>query len=244
MTEELDKRDSFVVYRSFYSAISTLPSEHQLEMYRALFEYSLNYKQPELNGVAAGMFSLIKPQLDANIRKYRNGKKKKSTRSDAIQKQTTSKTEAKGKQTASKTEAKGKQAVSKPEANVNVNVNVNENENENDGKVSPSPDFLEFKKQVIESLPTIGFPYVFKPSHNVHFEGLYDHLIKYIEIVKADPTPRVARKLLITIFQSTDKFDKENLSIAYCANNIERLCNKYLHKHAKKRNQKLRALDP
>ena len=240
MTEELDKRDSFVVYRSFYSAISTLPSEHQLEMYKALFEYSLNYKQPELNVVAAGMFSLIKPQLDANIRKYRNGKKKKSTRSDAIHKQTASKTEAKQKQIVSKTKAKDKQDESKAEANVNVNVNVNENENENDGKVSPSPDFLEFKKQVIESLPTIGFPYVFQPSHNVHFEGLYAYLMKYIEIVKANPTPRVARKLLITICQSMDSFDKENLSIAYCANHIERLCNKYLHKHAKKRNQKQR----
>lgn len=102
-------RDSFIFYRSFYEAISELPKENQADTYDAIMQYALNQKEIELIGISKAIFSLVKPQLDANYKKYENGKQKKS-----------------------KKEAKVKQNESKAETNVNDNENVNVNENVND----------------------------------------------------------------------------------------------------------------
>lgn len=101
-------RDSFIFYRSFYEAIKEISEEQQLQVYKAISIYALEQEEIELNGVAKAIFSLVKPQLDANYKKYENGKQSKS-----------------------KTKAKEKQSKSKIETNVNVNDNENENENEN-----------------------------------------------------------------------------------------------------------------
>lgn len=107
-------RDSFIFYRSFYEAISELPKENQADTYDAIMQYALNQKEIELIGISKAIFSLVKPQLDANYKKYENGKQKKS-----------------------KKEAKVKQNESKAETNVNdnenENVNVNDNDNDNVG---------------------------------------------------------------------------------------------------------------
>lgn len=92
-------RDTTIIYRSFYEAIKTLSKEDQANVWEAVFEYSLNMKEIELQGVANTIFLLMKPNLEANIKRYNNGKK------------------AKHKQKVSKTEARGKQEVSKDEAN-------------------------------------------------------------------------------------------------------------------------------
>lgn len=102
-------RDSFIFYRSFYEAISELPKENQADTYNAIMQYALNQEEINLTGISKAIFSLVKPQLDANYKKYENGKQKKS-----------------------KTVAKQKQNVSKTGTNVNDNENVNENDNEND----------------------------------------------------------------------------------------------------------------
>lgn len=101
-------RDSFIFYRSFYEAISELPKENQADSYNAIMRYALDQEEIELTGISKAIFSLVKPQLDANYKKYENGKQKKS-----------------------KTEAKQKQTKSKKVTNVNENVNVNENANDN-----------------------------------------------------------------------------------------------------------------
>lgn len=111
-------RDSFIFYRSFYEAISELPKENQADSYNAIMRYALDQEEIELTGISKAIFSLVKPQLDANYKKYENGKQKKS------------KTEAKQKQTKSK-------KVTNVNENVNVNDNVNVNVNDND-KVSDS----------------------------------------------------------------------------------------------------------
>ena len=69
-------RDSFVFYRSFLEAISLMPQEVQAEVYPALVEYALNNKEPkQLSDIAKGVFILIKPNIDASITRYENGKK-------------------------------------------------------------------------------------------------------------------------------------------------------------------------
>lgn len=125
-------RDSTIFYRSFYEAIKELDSVTQAQVYNAIFEYSLNFREVELDGLAKTIFTLIKPQLQANINKYHNGKNPKS------------------KQEKSKTEAKDKQNESKTEANVNVNVNVNEKVNNIEERK------LKFADTLKPFLPTYG----------------------------------------------------------------------------------------
>ena len=95
-------RDGFIFYRSFYEAISDLDNEQQLEIYQAIAKYSLNFEEPILSGVTATIFKLIKPQLEANNKRYTNGKQAK-------RKQNGSKTEAKPEQNESKAAAKEKE---------------------------------------------------------------------------------------------------------------------------------------
>jgi hypothetical protein len=102
------ERDSMIIYRSFFEAIKELPKENQAEVWNAVYELGLNGKRVELKGISKTIFTLIAPQLEANLKKYLNGIKPKN------------------KQPKSKTEAKPKQKISKTEANVNVNVNDNE----------------------------------------------------------------------------------------------------------------------
>ncbi len=111
-----EARDSTIIYRSFYEAIIELQDKNQAELWRAIFEYSLNFEQIELTGLSKTIFTLIKPQLDANIQRYKNGKKPK------------------GKQRKSVSEANNKQDQSKSQTNKNgkenPNLNLNQKENE------------------------------------------------------------------------------------------------------------------
>jgi len=100
------QRDSFIFYRSFYEATKYLQSDQKALLFDAICNYALNQDQNELDDITNALFSLIKPQLDANYAKFLNGKKKPKI---------------------SKSLAK----ISKPTANVNVNVNANVNENVN-----------------------------------------------------------------------------------------------------------------
>ena len=118
-------RDSFIFYRSFYEAINYLPENHQLQIYKAISSYSLDFKDVNLEGIPNAIFTLIKPQLEANRKRYLNGIKEKKI----------SKPEAKRKQTRSKTEAN---------KNVNVNLNVNgECKLINENKNIILPDFIK-----------------------------------------------------------------------------------------------------
>lgn len=104
-------RDSSIFYRSFYEAINELPDLNKLEVYTAIFEYSFNFNEIELSGLSKTIFTLIKPQLEANNKRFANGNKPKI------------------KQEKSKTEAKPKQKTIKDQANNNNNNNINENNN-------------------------------------------------------------------------------------------------------------------
>ena len=108
MTNQNKTRDSFIFYRSFFSATKHLNHVEKAQLFEAICSYALDGNLSLLEGTPQGMFELIKPQLDANRKRFENGCKKK--------------------QKISKTEAKPKQKISKDEANVNVNVNVNHNE--------------------------------------------------------------------------------------------------------------------
>ena len=113
MTKKI-KRNSMVFYRSFYEAIKDLDLIDQAKLYNAIFKYSLDFTKPKLTGINNTIWTLIQPQLDANINKYQNGKKGGRPKAKDNQ----SKTKTKPKQNQKETKAK-------PNDNVNVNGNVN-----------------------------------------------------------------------------------------------------------------------
>ena len=68
-------KDSFVFYRSFLRGIEKLTDDEQLKAYRAICKYALLGEVEELNGAASIVFEMAKPQIDANNKRYENGKK-------------------------------------------------------------------------------------------------------------------------------------------------------------------------
>jgi hypothetical protein len=82
------------------------------------------------------MFSLIKPQLDANYNKFKAGKKS-----------------AEIKQNANRKPTEKEQSVNRPTTNVNVNVNDNVNENES---IYKKFDHLQINNKQFEKLIELG----------------------------------------------------------------------------------------
>ncbi len=70
-----DKRDTFIFYRSFYEAISDLPKKDRLPVYEAIAELGLNFTEKDLKNLPKTIFTLIKPQIVANTKRYLNGLK-------------------------------------------------------------------------------------------------------------------------------------------------------------------------
>ena len=122
------EKDSFVFYASFYEALQDLKDKDRLKMYDAICELALNNKETKMTGLTKTIFTLIKPQILANQKRYENGKKggrpKKET--DGLQEEKTNGFENKKTTGYKKVETK-----TKPNENVNVNVNENDNENVN-----------------------------------------------------------------------------------------------------------------
>lgn len=101
------KRDNMIIYRSFYEAITELENfEDQAKIWQAIYELGFNGNEHiALTGIQKTIFKLIKPQIEANIKRYENGKKPKINKS----------------------ESKDKQEISKSESNNNNNKNKNNN---------------------------------------------------------------------------------------------------------------------
>ena len=73
--EESINRNSFVFYDSFYRAMHYLDECEQIQYIHAICNYSLYDVTIEMDPRIEGMFQLVKPQIDANIKKRENGKK-------------------------------------------------------------------------------------------------------------------------------------------------------------------------
>ena len=118
-----NEKESFVFYKSFYDALQDLKDKDRLKVYDAICEMALNGNERNLTGISKTVFTLIKPQVIANNRRYENGRKGGRPKKETIGFE---KNKTIGYL---KTETKTKPNVN---VNVNVNENVNANVNEND----------------------------------------------------------------------------------------------------------------
>jgi hypothetical protein len=94
----MENRDTCIFYRSIYESLQELDLEDQAIIYNAIFEYSLNFKEPNLSGINKAFFGLIRPVLEKGNTNYINGSKPKK-------KPIGSETEAKQKRLKSQVEA-------------------------------------------------------------------------------------------------------------------------------------------
>lgn len=108
------ERDSFVFYRSFFEALSCLDKEQKADCLDAIAKYALDGEESDIDGIVKALFVSIKPQIDANNRRYANGCKGGKPKAN---------------QSVTKSEPKANQDVTKSEPNENENVNDNENVN-------------------------------------------------------------------------------------------------------------------
>ncbi len=177
------ERDSFVFYRSFFESISCLTKEQKADCLDAIAKYALDGEVIEMDGIIKALFLSMKPQIDANTRRYANGcrggkpksnqnetktepnhnqtitkpepkSNQNETKTEPNHNQTITKPEPKSNQNETKTEPKSNQKVTKPEPNVNVNDNDNENE-----KITPlTPLKGEKEKKPSDLVEEKNFP--------------------------------------------------------------------------------------
>ncbi|MGM9846085.1 MAG: DUF6291 domain-containing protein [Muribaculaceae bacterium] len=60
--------------RTYYEPLCQLPKDIKLEVLSAIIEYALYGRLAELKPVAASLFSLIKPNIDASLKRAANGR--------------------------------------------------------------------------------------------------------------------------------------------------------------------------
>ena len=140
-------QNSFVFYDSFRDAVEDMDDKDRLAFYEAIINYSLDGKPPdELSKELVRMFKLVKPQLDANTKRKKDGKKggrpsKKDSEnlSNNYDKPMVSE-EENYKKTSGFENKNHRLKNKKPNVNVNDNVNVNVNANVN-------VNVLEFAEQ-------------------------------------------------------------------------------------------------
>lgn len=161
-------RDSFIFYRSFQKAIDACSQDDQLLIYKAIANYALDRVEPDLSGVAQVCWVLIKPQLDANWKRYDNGCKggEFGKKGGA----------PKGNKNANKGKTTPKQPQENPIAveittpNNNVNHNLNNNDNSN-GNVLNKRETKRFSKPTIEEIET----YISENSYSISSKAFYDY---------------------------------------------------------------------
>ena len=113
-----EQRQSFIFYKSFYEALEELNDKQYAKVFRAITKFALFGEEPDLTGIEKVIFSLVKPQLIANQKRYENGCKggRKPTEEQTSENQ--NETEIKPKHNQIETNLE-------PNENVNVNDNVN-----------------------------------------------------------------------------------------------------------------------
>lgn len=150
-------KDSFVFYRSFKESLSELADNEKLILYEAISDYALDKILPNLSGFPKALFSLIKPQLDANWARFENGKKggEHGKKGGA----------PKGNNNANKSKTTPKQPLINPKTTPNDNVNDNDNDNVNKRLKFTPPSLNEISIYISENKLNVD-PQIFTDFYN------------------------------------------------------------------------------
>lgn len=159
------KRESFVFYRSFRDAFNALDKDVRLRMYEAVIDYGLDLIEPHFEGIEKVLWTLIRPQLEANNKRFENGCKggnpnfkKGQPNPYYLKGEKNKKNNIKDNQKITKRQPKDNQKITERLPNVNENVNENVNDirtlktsfkvssfGANDAPADPKIDFEKIK---------------------------------------------------------------------------------------------------
>lgn len=132
------EKDSFIFYKSFKEAIDLCPPEVKLSVYEAIAEYALTEQEPTLTDPYAQLcWKLIKPQLEANWRRYKNGQAGGAPKGN----QNATKRKEENNQETTDREPTNNQGTTDKQANENVNVNSNNKDKEKEVVTQTRPRF-------------------------------------------------------------------------------------------------------
>lgn len=68
-------RNGFVFYRSWHETINMLSKEKGFQLFNDICEYALDGIEPEQDDILTPIFTNIKPNIDANDKKAKDGRK-------------------------------------------------------------------------------------------------------------------------------------------------------------------------
>ena len=125
------EKESFVFYRSFFEALQDLKDKERLKVYDAICDLALNENDTKLTGIAKTIFTLIRPQILSNTKKYKDGQKGAEYGKLG------------GRPKKEKTPVGLLKETPNENVNVNDNENVNVNENVNDNVSDSCVDGLQ-----------------------------------------------------------------------------------------------------
>ena len=137
--------------------MSDLSDADKLIMYESITDYSLDMKEPELTGFPKALFSLIRPFLDANTQRWKNGCKggaPKGNKNNRFSKSTT------------EVQPEVNQSTTEVQANKDKNVNKDKNKDINKESTivskkdelslsSPSEEFIKFNQWLDKHCPFV-----------------------------------------------------------------------------------------
>lgn len=110
--------------------MNDLSDTDKLLMYEAIADYSLDLKEPALSGFPKALFSLIRPILDANIQRWKNGRKGGAPIGNINAKKTTEKQPRNNRNSTEKQPNKDKDVNKDKEYNIK-NVNIEDKSSNN-----------------------------------------------------------------------------------------------------------------
>ena len=204
-------RDSMVVYYSFYEALKDLDNDTKVKIYDSIYEYGCLMKEPDnLDGISKVVWTLIKPQLDANIKKYKNGQKGANHGSKGGRpKKPQSNIDKNPLGVIYKNPTPLKEKTPNVNDNVNVNENLNENENEDIEKTSLSFSYDQMDNpslMILEDYEKKASAIVSKYFTDLNFEQEDFMVYSDEKINKADidisfPMKRLNRAFLTYIYR-------------------------------------------
>lgn len=184
MSNSQQDRKSIVFYRSFYDSIRELPDDAQLIIYRAIMEYSFDFKEEmDLSGLPKAIFILIKPLLDSNLAKYKAGIENGYKGADSGKKG------GRPSKKPSTDENKNPQETLIKPSNVDVDVDVDVDYNEDKERegeiITRTPDFFQFSfsKTQFEHLPK-EFQRQTDKENWVKWQNLNEHIDRNLKEIR------------------------------------------------------------
>ena len=90
--------EKFTFFESYYRAAKSLTVKERREFFDAILLYAFEGVEPNLDGSAAGMFEIARPNIEKSIQRAKSGAKggkQNASKSEANEKQNESKTKAK-----------------------------------------------------------------------------------------------------------------------------------------------------